>query len=122
MKTKVLVVDDDLDFLKVMKVWLERDGYEVAVAVDGLSGITAARKEAPDLIVLDVGMPAGGGATALERMRRLVPLAGVRFVVVTGQSLALAAQFPGADGFVHKMEGKERILGVLRQAMLAPLD
>lgn len=119
---KILVVDDDMDFLRLMKVWLEREGYEVAVAVDGISGLSTARKESPDLIVLDVGMPAGGGATTLERMKKLVPLAGVPIVVVTGQEDQLAERFlaAGADGFVRKTDGKEEILEALRLAMSPP--
>ena len=122
MAKKVLVVDDDTDFLKLIKVWLQRAGYEVVVAVDGLSGLTTARKDPPDLVVLDVNMPAGGGATTLERMRNLVQMAGVPIVVLTGadenttSSEFLAA---GADGFCRKMDGKDEILAILEQALSA---
>ncbi|MCP5066981.1 MAG: response regulator [bacterium] len=122
MKKKVLVVDDDIDFLRLIRVWLSKAGYEVAVAVDGLSAISTARKETPDLIVLDVGMPAGGGATTLERMRNLVPLAGIPIVILTGQGEeTTASQFlsAGADGFVRKMDSKEEILGTLREVIEA---
>jgi CheY-like chemotaxis protein len=120
-KSKILVVDDDRDFLKLMMVWLKREGYDVAVAADGVSGIAAARKESPDLIVLDVEMPAGGGATTLERMRSLVPLAATPIVVVTGHAKAAASQFlaKGADGFVRKADGRDQILQTLRQALAA---
>ncbi len=117
---KVLVVDDDTDFLRLMTVWLKHEGFEVSVAVDGLSAISTARKESPDLIVLDVGMPAGGGGTTLERMKNLIPLAGVPIVVVTGQGEETTPdQFlgAGADGFVRKMQGKDAILATLREAM-----
>ncbi len=120
MKKKVLVVDDDVDFLCLIKVWLAKDGYEVVAAVDGMTAISTARKEMPDLIVLDVGMPAGGGATVLERMKKLVPLAGIPIVILTGQGdETTASQFlsAGADGFVRKMDTKEEILGTLRNAV-----
>ena len=122
MKKKILVVDDDVEFLKLMQVWLSREGYDVVVAVDGLSGLTTARKESPDLIVLDIGMPAGGGATALERMKNLVPLAGTPIVVVTGQNGAsITSEFlaMGADAFVSKQDGKDHILVTVREALAA---
>ena len=118
MTKKVLVVDDDRDFLRLMAAWLKAEGMEVVVAMDCMSCISVARKQVPDLIVLDIGMPAGNGFVALQRLRSLVPLTGVPIVVASGQDEAVCrpkAEAAGADDYVEKRSGREAIMAVLRR-------
>jgi CheY-like chemotaxis protein len=56
-KKKILLVDDDPDFVEAVRVIVESGGYEVRVAYDGQEGLDAVAEEKPDLIVLDVMMP-----------------------------------------------------------------
>jgi len=56
-KKKILIVDDERDFVEMLKVRLESSGYEVDVAYDGQEGLDKARHDKPDLVVLDVMMP-----------------------------------------------------------------
>ena len=60
-KLKILLVDDDRDFLKAVKIALDNDGFEVITAHDGEEGLTKARGTKPDLIILDVMMPKRDG-------------------------------------------------------------
>jgi len=56
-KCKILVVDDDRNIVDLVRLYLERDGYQVLVAYDGLEALKLARQRRPDLIVLDLLLP-----------------------------------------------------------------
>ena len=68
-KKKVLLVDDDPDFVEAVKVIVESGGYDVRVAYDGKEGLEAVAEEKPDIIVLDVMMPGEDGLTLCRRLR-----------------------------------------------------
>jgi two-component system chemotaxis response regulator CheY len=68
---KVLVVDDDRLIQSFLKVLFEKAGYQVTPAVDAMQGLMVARKVSPDLIVLDIAMPGGGGYHVFERLRKI---------------------------------------------------
>ena len=57
MTEKILIIDDDIDTLKLVGLMLERQGYQIAVASNGTIGLSKAASERPDLILLDVMMP-----------------------------------------------------------------
>ena len=69
-KKKILIVDDERDIVKVLVIRLESSGYEVISAFDGAQGVFMAHKEQPDLIILDIRMPAGDGFSVAERLKR----------------------------------------------------
>src|SRR5262245_8726659 len=101
---RVLVVDDDRQFLEATRTMLEEHGYEVVTANDGSEGLMRAERESPDLIVLDVMMPRRSGFGVLEHIgHRGRP--GPWIVVVTAndeerhEEIALAK---GADAFLKK--------------------
>lgn len=68
-KTLLLLVDDEPDFLFLVKNRLEANGYRVTTAPDGTAALEAVKKERPDLILLDVLMPKMDGYEALEELR-----------------------------------------------------
>lgn len=67
---KILVVEDDKDLIRLLKYNLEKEGWRVAACADGESGLTAARKEKPDLAILDVMVPKLDGFELLKILRR----------------------------------------------------
>jgi CheY-like chemotaxis protein len=69
-KKKVLIVDDDPNVQMILKMTLERAGYETASAVDAMQGPMLARTLKPDLITLDIMMPAGGGVSVYRRLKQ----------------------------------------------------
>jgi DNA-binding response OmpR family regulator len=77
-KGKVLVVDDEPDIVKTVSMRLKANDYEVVTAGDGVSATHAALSEKPDVIILDIGMPAGDGHVVARRLqdsaRSLIPI------------------------------------------------
>jgi len=69
-KTKVLVVDDEEDFAKALKVRLKANGYDVVLAHDSIQAIMMANLEKPDLILLDIMIPGEDGFFVTEQLKQ----------------------------------------------------
>ena len=85
-KARILLVDDDADFVESTKIILESKPYEVIVAVNGDEGLRKAREEKPDLILLDVIMPVEDGFTAAEQLKKDSKLASIPVLMLTSYS------------------------------------
>src|SRR3954462_2717003 len=84
---RLLVVDDDRQIAKILKIELEYEGYEVVVAYDGKAGLQSALAEKLDLILLDVMLPEMNGIEVLRRMRKensLIPI-----ILLTARNLTM---------------------------------
>jgi DNA-binding response OmpR family regulator len=68
-RARILVVDDDPELLEALRLRLRSGGYEVHTAGDGVQATRLARRERPDLVVLDIGMPGGDGHTVAQRLK-----------------------------------------------------
>jgi len=79
----ILIIDDDKHLLLGLTARLKANGYSVISAMDAISAIAVARKEAPDLVILDLGLPAGDGFLVLERMRALPDLVATQVIVLS---------------------------------------
>jgi DNA-binding response OmpR family regulator len=88
---RILVVEDDPNVRGLLRTLFDVEGYEVAVAADGLAGLLAASTQPPALILLDVMMPDLGGVRVLEEMQGNPALAAVPVIVVTGKMELLPA-------------------------------
>src|SRR3954452_10063247 len=86
----VLVVEDDPSVRGLLQTLLTAEGYDVAVASDGLAGLVKASSRRPALILLDLMMPDLGGIRVLEELRGDPSLADVPVVVVTGMMISVA--------------------------------
>ncbi len=82
-KKKILLVDDDPDFVEAVKVIVEKGGYEVKVAYDGQEGLEAVAEEKPDLIVLDVMMPVMNGHEACAKLKKNKETAEIPIILLT---------------------------------------
>jgi DNA-binding response OmpR family regulator len=101
---RVLVVDDDRQFLEATRTMLETHGYDVVTAQDGSEGLRRAECESPDLIVLDVMMPRRSGFSVLEHISHR-GAAGPRIVVVSANEEHRHEQIArdkGADLYLKK--------------------
>jgi len=84
-KAKVLIVEDDDDLRRGLTRRLQASGYEIVHAEDGMRAISVARHEHPDVVLLDLGLPAGNGLMVLERYAKLPDLSAIPVVVLTGR-------------------------------------
>jgi DNA-binding response OmpR family regulator len=117
---KIMIVDDDLHLVLGLMPRLRANGYKVISAPDAVSAIWAARKEEPDLVILDLGLPGGDGFLVLERMRELADLANIPVIVLSARDpagnkqRALAAS---ASAYFQKPPDNRLFLGAVRQAL-----
>ncbi len=117
---RILVVDDDADLRRGLHVLLKAHGYEVSFAADGLSSVSVARKEQPDAIILDLGLPAGDGYNVMKRLRAMLPLSQIPIVVLTAKDAATnreASLNAGASHFIEKPFENEELLTCIREAL-----
>jgi two-component system alkaline phosphatase synthesis response regulator PhoP len=93
-RPKILLVDDDVDLVTVMRGALESKAYEVIVAYNGQEGLEKARKEKPDLVVLDILMPVADGFIFADQFRKDPSLAKTPVLALTSFSESLGQPFP----------------------------
>ena len=93
-RPKILVVDDDVDLVAVMKGTLESKPYDVIVAYNGKEGLEKAKKEKPDLILLDIMMPVMDGFNFAEQFGKEPSLSKIPVLALTSFSESLGQPFP----------------------------
>ena len=84
MKKIVLVVDDEADVRRFLTAVLEKHGYEIVIAEDGMTALEIARKEKPDLVTLDLHMPHGTGTDFYRKFTRSHDYADTPIIIVSG--------------------------------------
>jgi DNA-binding response OmpR family regulator len=117
---KVLIVDDDKDFVMGLNVRLKRSGYDTAIAVDGYTAIRVALDQHPDLVLLDLGLPAGDGFVVMKRMREHVSLIAVPVIIVTARDPYMhidRAREAGVASFFQKPVDNDVLLRAIRKSM-----
>ena len=120
---KILLVDDEPDILEIVGYNLSSGGYQVFTASNGLEAIEVAKKELPDLIILDVMMPKMDGIEACEQLRKLPELSNtiITFLTARNEDYSQVAGFDaGADDYIAKpIKPKvllSKVKGLLRRA------
>lgn len=104
-RKKILICEDDADTRRGLNVRLRKEGYDTAFAGDAATALSVARKEQPDLVLLDLGLPAGDGYLVLDRMKHLATLGTTPVIVLSARDpeanrpRALQA---GARAYLHK--------------------
>jgi two-component system KDP operon response regulator KdpE len=122
---KILIVEDDADVRLGYQILLRANGYETFFAADSITAISEARKHMPDLIILDLGLPAGDGFIVMERLHGPInmDLAHIPVIVVSGRDLrgnkerALKA---GAKAFLQKPWDDEELLALTGRLLGRP--
>src|SRR5688500_13609922 len=118
MKSRILVIDDEAEIRRSVRMILEYEGYEVLEASSGPDGVTMAEREAPDLVFLDIKMPGMDGLDALQRIKASNETLPV--VMISGHgtvSTAVEATKAGAFDFIEKPLSSERVLLTIRNAL-----
>ncbi len=126
---KVVVIEDDPDILELIEYNLRREGFEVATAISGRSGLSVIGREKPDIVLLDLLLPGLDGLDVCRRLRSVATTRDVPVIMVTARGEerdvveGLAA---GADDYVHKpfspRELIARVRAVLRRGPLRERD
>jgi DNA-binding response OmpR family regulator len=115
-RAKVLIVDDDPDLRRALKIRLRANHYDIVQASDGYSAIAVAHKEQPDLIILDLGLPAGDGFSVLKRLQESDPLANIPVIVLTARDPLynrLNTLLAGAAAFIQKPADNRELLEMI---------
>jgi CheY-like chemotaxis protein len=119
-KPKILIVDDEPDYVATIQQHLEWSNYRTAVAVNGQEGLEKAASEQPDLILLDTNMPVMNGHETLERLSKDPQLKNIPVIMVTAacemDDIATASSF-GVVDYIAKpfdfAELKEKIANAI---------
>jgi DNA-binding response OmpR family regulator len=117
-KTKVLVVDDEEDFAKALRVRLKANGYDVVLAHDSIQAIMMASQEKPDLIILDIMIPGEDGFIIMERLKQSQATQYIPVIFLTGiPGGERRAHRLGASGYIMKPYHPERLLNTIHKAL-----
>ncbi len=124
-KKRILLIDDDKDFLSATRLILEKGSYEVFLAEDGKSGVEMWKSVSPDLAIIDMMMETWGeGFSVLEKIRATdtgkdTPLFMLSAVDLQGpyQSFEPPAEFPKVNRVLHKPVKADDLLGYIAQAL-----
>ncbi len=115
--TKILVVDDEPSIINLVQAYLKPEGYEVFTAVDGPSGLKAARSFKPDLIVLDVMLPGMDGLELLSRLRRESQAYVILLTARTEETDKIVGLSMGADDYVTKPFSPRELVARVKAAI-----
>ena len=115
--SKILAVDDDLFILELYKTILTEAGYEVETAEDAMSSVTKFQEFKPDLLILDVEMPAGGGEKVFDRLRNLFMVT-IPIIFSTGIPESVEC-YAGQDNvtILKKPVNKETLLNEIKRLL-----
>lgn len=115
---KILVVEDDKNIALALVVRLRSQGYDVKVAYDAVSGISETTRNKPDLVLLDISMPGGGGLLVAQRIRSLTPVAATPIIFLTASKQpelrAKALELGAADFFEKPYEAEDLLASIRR--------
>jgi DNA-binding response OmpR family regulator len=118
---KILIADDDRAVAKLLAMSLENAGYEVVIARDGFQAKEFARERQPDLCILDVHMPAGGGLSVQQQIQEITTLRATPTIYLTGDKsdqVEDAAEMLGAFAVLYKPVDIARLLKTVRRALI----
>ena len=116
LKSTALVIDDELQMRRLLRVCLEANGYRVLEAATGMEGIAEAAQHPPDVVILDLGLPDMEGVAVLKRLREWSRVPVVVLSVRDREEDKIAALDNGADDYVTKPFSSGELLARLRVA------
>lgn len=121
MAKKILVVEDDLELEQVLAVLLKEEGFAVLSSPDAYGGIKLAVKEKPDLVVLDISLPAGGGLAMLRNLKSSIYLKDIPVIITTGLNLDEQTKKEimclGIKDFIQKPYSSKELTGLIKKAL-----
>lgn len=119
-KYNILIADDDPDLVKVLKDRLEAEGFLVVVAYEGIRAVEMAHKKGPDLIILDLKMPAGTGQSVLKNLRSHADTDKIPVIILTALStpdIEREVKKAGAQALIKKPYESTDLLDKIRSLL-----
>ncbi|HET6165818.1 MAG TPA: response regulator transcription factor [Marmoricola sp.] len=113
---RVLVVDDEVPMRRALQIGLKAHGYDVLIAADARTALDACREDAPDLVLLDLGLPDRSGFDVLRELRRWSEIPVIVVSARHGSTDKVEALDLGADDYVTKPFGMAELMARLRAA------
>jgi DNA-binding response OmpR family regulator len=120
MGKRILIVDDEKEWIQVLAMRLGHKGYQTEAAFDTLQATTQAIRLKPDLILLDIMMPAGGGLEALKNIRANVKTFSIPVIVLTARGdkeTKEAAEGLGISGYFVKTANTDELLAKMKEVL-----
>lgn len=117
---KILIVEDDIDLAMVLQMNLSSKGYKVLVAHDALSGTSLTHAETPDVIILDINMPAGGGLAMLKNIKLSIKTKMIPVIVLSGsedEELIHTVLHSGVESYIKKPYDLEDLCRHIKAAL-----
>ena len=126
---KVLVVDDDIDIRKVVSKLVEKSGYKVMEAKNGIEGMGKVREDKPDLIILDILMPKESGIRMYRELKTEEPLKDIPVIVLSAitkksffRSQKVLDEFAGQsvpepEAYIEKPEEPEELIALMKKIL-----
>lgn len=119
-QAKILIVDDDQDLRLGLNARLRASGYGTAFAQDGVTAVTVANQEKPDLVILDLGLPGGDGFVVLKRLKSIAPLACTPVIVLSARHPSgnrERAIHAGASAYFQKPAPNDELLATISECL-----
>ncbi|MCU0665499.1 MAG: response regulator [Candidatus Omnitrophica bacterium] len=117
---KILIIEDEVDVNAVLSKRLHAAGFQVLAALDAYQGLSSSIKERPDLIILDLMIPSGGGISVLKNLKLSSQTMSIPVVILSGMSdpqYKDIAKQEGAEVYVEKPYDWESLLGIIREVL-----
>ena len=118
---KILIIDDSADWVRLLTTTLQKEGYKIEVAFDAISAIRQALESNPNLIILDIRMPAGGGIRVLQNIRRSNKTFNLPVVVLTGveeKEIRDEVEKLGVSGYLMKSADTGELLKKIKEVLV----
>lgn len=123
-KTKVLIVDDEGDIIRALSIRLRAAGYEVLAAMDAFQATQAAIENPPDVMILDLGIPAGGGHMVIQRLHASAKTCGIPIIILSArvdEDNKARARAEGVTNYITKPFKAEDVLAAIAE-LVGPIE
>ncbi|MCP4652054.1 MAG: response regulator [Candidatus Omnitrophica bacterium] len=116
---KILVVDDEVDIVEVLKLRLEANSYSVSVALDGAIGLEKAKSEKPDLILLDIAMPKLDGYNFVKEIKADEATRGMPIIILTAKDkMKDLFEIEGIKDYIVKPFDPEKLIARVEKVLI----
>lgn len=119
-KKKILVIDDEKDFVEMFTMRLRASGFDVSAAVDGKAGLEKARRERPDLIIADIVLPGMDGIELCRTVKREAMFASVPVILLSGKDQRTTDGLKNlsiADAYFEKPAEDEALMSKIKELL-----